>query len=67
MHIAHLHLKALNNVTSLADDDPTVTKLKNKQYIDYKITPEEWELLEIVIKVLMVCSSFIILYIYSIS
>jgi hypothetical protein len=49
-------IKPLNNVTSLADDDPAVPKLKNKKYEDYKLRKEEWDLLEIVLEVLMVCT-----------
>ncbi|KAH9007507.1 hypothetical protein EDB83DRAFT_2532639 [Lactarius deliciosus] len=43
---------AVNKFVLVADDSDRVPKLKNKSYFDYRITPDEWKLLELMQEVL---------------
>ncbi|GLB42145.1 putative hAT family C-terminal dimerisation region [Lyophyllum shimeji] len=43
---------AINKFCAVADDSNKVPNLKNKKYADYKISPEEWDMLELIREVL---------------
>ncbi|PBK88621.1 hypothetical protein ARMGADRAFT_937126, partial [Armillaria gallica] len=43
---------AINKFCALADDSPKVPNLKKKKYANFKILPEEWKLLALIMEVL---------------
>ncbi|KAH7920372.1 hypothetical protein BV22DRAFT_1021370, partial [Leucogyrophana mollusca] len=45
---------AVDKFCLLADSSSKVPKLKNKKYADYKVSPEEWEMLNLIQEVLKV-------------
>lgn len=55
------HLEAVKKFCVFADEK--LPKLKNKKYIDYKLEPDEWQVLELIKEVLAVCDYSLICFI----